>query len=45
MAEAAGRREGATSTYLLGIPDLADLLEEGLAAFGESCLELETGRL
>ncbi|WP_112662669.1 DUF3775 domain-containing protein [Microvirga flavescens] len=26
-----------TADYLLGIPNLADLLEEGLAAFGKSC--------
>jgi hypothetical protein len=33
---ARSRRTGVTSRYLLGIPVLADYLEEGLAAFGLS---------
>jgi hypothetical protein len=37
VAEARARREGATSTYLLGIPLLGDYLEDGLAEFGLSC--------
>ena len=28
-----------TATYLLGIPNLPDLLDEGLAALGRSCAE------
>ncbi len=28
-----------TADYLLGIPNLADLLDEGLAALGRSCAE------
>lgn len=36
------RRETA---YLTGIPQLGDLLEEGLAALGYSCREYEIGRL
>lgn len=31
--------------YLLGTPLLADYLEEGLAVFGRSCLDVERGRL
>lgn len=34
---AAGRRDGATSNYLLGLPLLPDYLEEALSAFGCSC--------
>jgi hypothetical protein len=46
VAEARARREGAVSTYLLGIPMLAEYLEDGLAEFGISCDEFndrETG--
>jgi len=32
------RRTGSTADYLLGTPLLGDLLEEGLAAFGLSCV-------
>jgi hypothetical protein len=39
------RHTGRTSRYLLGIPVLADYLEEGLAAFGLSCLENLPGDL
>jgi hypothetical protein len=28
-----------TASYLLGIPNLPDLLDEGLAAMGRSCAE------
>lgn len=38
---ARSRHSGPTSTYLLGIPVLADYLDEGLAAFGLSCVEAE----
>jgi hypothetical protein len=34
-----------TAGYLLGSPLLADYLEEGLAAFGLSCEDFETGHL
>ena len=34
-----------TAEYLLGMPLVADFLEEGLAAFGESCEKFELGRL
>jgi len=34
-----------TAEYLLGTPQVADFLEEGLAAFGESCKKFELGRL
>jgi hypothetical protein len=37
VAQARERRKGSTSEYLLGTPQLASLLEDGLAAFGESC--------
>lgn len=45
VEDARDRREGATADYLLGMPILADLLEEGLAAFDLSCLGVETGHL
>ena len=47
-AEAAGAhssRKGRTARYLLGMPLLADYLEEGLAMFGVSCEPYEIGRL
>ena len=31
------REQGDTADYLLGIPNLADLLDEGLASLGRSC--------
>jgi hypothetical protein len=34
-----------TAEYLLGTPLLADYLQEGLGAFGESCEGFEHGRL
>ncbi|HLH11283.1 MAG TPA: DUF3775 domain-containing protein [Methylovirgula sp.] len=37
VAEARARRELETSTYLLGIPQLGDYLEDGLAEFDLSC--------
>ncbi|WP_200939979.1 DUF3775 domain-containing protein [Bosea sp. Leaf344] len=43
--EAQRARNGRTGAYLLGIPLLADYLEEGLSQFGESCNAFEEGRL
>jgi hypothetical protein len=37
VAQARERRTNPTSDYLLGIPLLASLLEDGLAEFGENC--------
>jgi len=37
LGEARTRREGPTSTYLLGLPLLSAYLENGLGEFGESC--------
>ena len=34
-----------TAEYLTGLPLLGAYLEEGLAAFGESCTAFETGRM
>lgn len=34
-----------SARYLIGIPALGDYLEEGLAALGMSCEDLEVGRL
>lgn len=34
-----------TALYLTGMPLLGDYLEEGLAAFGMSCLDFEKGHL
>ncbi len=39
--EAQHARNGRTGAYLLGIPLLADYLEEGLSQFGESCNAFE----
>jgi Protein of unknown function (DUF3775) len=36
---------GSTARYLLGIPILADYLDEGLTMFGKSCKDVEMGRL
>jgi hypothetical protein len=44
-AEAARAHNTRTASYLLGIPLLADYLEEGLAQFGLSCEDFEMGRL
>lgn len=41
VSEARGRRENKTSVYLLGIPLLADFLEEGLAEFDMSCEDFD----
>lgn len=37
------RNTGRTADYLLGIPDLPDLLDEGLAALGLSCTDENGG--
>lgn len=44
-AEASRAHNDRTAAYLLGIPVLADYLEEGLSQFGESCRDFESGRL
>lgn len=44
-AEASRAHNKRTAAYLLGIPTLADYLDEGLAQFGMSCEEFELGRL
>jgi hypothetical protein len=44
-AEALSAHNRRTSSYLLGIPLLADYLEEGLSQLGLSCEEFEVGRL
>lgn len=44
-SEASRAHNKRTASYLLGIPLLADYLEEGLAQLGLSCDEFEIGRL
>lgn len=44
-AEAARVHNPRTATYLLGMPLLADHLEEALSQFGGSCEEFEMGHL
>jgi hypothetical protein len=44
-AEASRAHSNRTASYMLGVPLLADYLDEGLAAFGLSCEEFEMGRL
>ena len=39
IREARAQRNTRTAEYLTGLPLLGDYLEEGLAAFGESCAE------
>ena len=43
--EAAREYNRRTARYLLGMPLLADFLEEGLSMLGRSCKEFEAGRL
>jgi len=43
--EAAAAHNKRTATYLLGMPQLGDFLEEGLALLGYSIEEFEEGRL
>lgn len=44
-AEAARAHNERTAGYLLGMPLVADFLEEGLSMLGYSCEEFEIGRL
>jgi hypothetical protein len=44
-AEAARAHNKRTASYLLGMPQLSDFLEEALADFGGSCAEFEMGHL
>jgi hypothetical protein len=44
-AEASRAHNNRTASYLPGMPQLADFLEDGLAAVGGSCEEFEMGRL
>ena len=44
-AEAAEAHNARTAEYLLGTPNLGDLLEEGLTMLGFSCEDTEMGRL
>src|SRR3546814_18658409 len=41
LTAARDRHTGPTSTYLLGMPLLGDLLEEGFTAVGHSCEDYE----
>lgn len=43
--QAADAHNARTAAYLLGIPLLADYLEDGLAAFGRSCEDAGVGRI
>jgi Protein of unknown function (DUF3775) len=43
--EAAREHNRRTASYLLGMPMLADFLEEGLSMLGRSCDEFEAGHL
>jgi hypothetical protein len=45
LAEAEAAHNERTAEYLLQLPLLADYLEEGLAAFGESCKKFESRNL
>jgi hypothetical protein len=43
--EATRAQNERTASYLLGIPQLGDFLEEGLSMLGYSCEDFEIGRL
>jgi hypothetical protein len=43
--EAARAHNNRTARYLMGMPMLGDLLEEGLSVLGHSCQDYEIGRL
>ena len=43
--EAASAHNNRTADYLLGVPNLGDILEEGLSMLGYSCEDYEMGRL
>jgi hypothetical protein len=45
VAEARRAHNSRTAEYLMGIPQLGDYLEQGLAAHGQSCEEYELDRL
>ncbi|MGQ0741082.1 MAG: DUF3775 domain-containing protein [Alphaproteobacteria bacterium] len=45
LEEARAAHNVRTAEYLTGMPMLGDFLEEGLAAFGESCGRFEMGRM
>ena len=45
LRQAREQHNARTAEYLLGLPLLGDYLEEGLAAFGESCTDFESGHL
>lgn len=45
LEEARAVHDWRETSYLTGIPQLGDLLEEGLAALGYSCQDFEIGRL
>lgn len=45
VAEARDAHNNRTAQYLMGLPLLADYLEEGLAAFGEDCESFDMGRM
>ncbi len=44
-AEAARAHNNRTASYLLGMPQLSDFLEDALSDFGGSCEEFEAGHL
>jgi len=44
-AQAADAHNNRTAAYLIGVPLLADYLEEALSQFGRSCEEFEADRL
>jgi len=44
LGEARDRANDRTAEYLLGMPMLGDYLEEGLAAMGYDCADVEEGR-
>jgi hypothetical protein len=45
LKEASGHPEPSTAAYILGMPNAADQLEEGLSLFDLSCEDFEQGRL
>ena len=45
LEAAADRHNSRTPAYLLGMPRLADFLEEGLVAFGLSCADFDENRI
>ena len=45
LAAAREAQNQRTAEYLIGKPLVAEYLEDGLAAFGESCADFEKGHL